>query len=250
MASTTEDRAPNTTGAEGGWTWKRLLTVASAATVVGLVILFVLAGIIPPLLIFAVLLIVGVVLLRAKEKPAAILLGVIHLAMFALSLPFTIASLMVPASAIDFSLTLFIAILNLVGLAAAINMVRGRGDVVSSAPRTVATTAMVVILIGVALAVYSSVTYDNAVAQEGDIRLVTQDTDFSDSSLEVDEGTVGVFVDNKDGTTHTFTIEELDVDLEVPGGKTARVSFEAEQGSYEFICVPHEEDMGGNLSVE
>ena len=250
MADTIEERSPNTSTAGGGWTWKRLLTVATVAAVLGLVILFVLAGIIPPLAVFAVLLVVGVVLLRNKTKPAAILLLVIHLAMFAMSLPFTIPSLMVPASAIDFSLTLFLAILNLVGIAAAIAVLRGQGDVVSSAARTVASVALVVILIGVALSVYSSVTYDNAVAQEGDIRLVTQDTDFSDTSIEADEGTVGVFVDNKDGTTHTFTIEELDVDLEIPGGKTARVTFEAEQGSYDFICVPHEEDMAGNISVD
>ena len=250
MASTVEDRSPNTSAAGGGWTWKRLLTVATATAVVGLLILFVLAGIIPPMVVFAVLFLVGIVLLRTKEKPAAILLLIVHLAMFVLSLPFTIPSLMVPASAIDFSLTLFLSILNLVGIVAAIAVLRGQGDVVSGAARTVGSVALVVILVGVALAVYSSVTYDNAAAQEGDIRLVTEDTDFSDTSLEVDEGTVGVFVDNKDGTTHTFTIEELDVDLDIPAGKTARVSFEAEQGSYEFICVPHEEDMAGNLSVQ
>ena len=250
MATTVEEHSPTGSAGAGGWTWTRLLTVATIAAVVGLVVLFVLAGIIPPLLIFAVLLIVGVVLLRVKAKAAAILLLIVHLAMFALSLPFTIPSLMVPASAIDFSLTLFLAVLNLIGIGAAIAVLRGRGDDVSSAARTLATVGLVVILIGVAVAVYSSVTYDSAVAQEGDIRVVTQDNDYSDTSLQADEGTVSVFVDNNDGTTHTFTIEELDVDLEVPGGKAARVTFEAEQGNYEFICIPHEGEMEGNFSVE
>ena len=249
MATTIEEHS-SATPAAGGWTWTRLLTIATIATIVGLIVLFILAGIIPPLLIFGVLLIVGVVLLRAKTKPAAILLLIVHLAMFGTSLPFTIPSLMVPASAIDFSLTLFLAVLNLVGVAASIAVLRGLGDEASTFPRTLGTVALVVILIGVAVAVYSSVTYDSAVAQEGDIRLVTQDTDFSDTSLQADEGTVSVYVDNNDGTTHTFTIEELDVDLEIPGGKAARVTFEAEQGSYDFICVPHEEDMQGNLTIE
>ena len=250
MATTVGERSTDPSAAEGGWTWKKLLTVVTAATVVGLIVLFVLAGIIPPMVVFAVLFIVGVFLLRTKEKPAAILLLVIHLAMFALSLPFTIPSLMVPASAIDFSLTLFLSILNLIGIASSIAVLRGQGDVVSSAARTIATVGIVVILAGVAFSVYSAVSYDSAEAQQGDIRLVTEDTDFSDTSLEADEGTVSVFVDNNDGTTHTFTIEELDVDLEIPGGKAARVTFEAEQGSYEFICTPHEEDMAGNISVE
>lgn len=250
MATTVDERPPTPAVGGGGWTWTRLLTIVTIAVIVGLVVLFVLAGVIPPLLIFGVLLIVGVILLRAKPKPAAILLLLIHLAMFATSLPFTIPSLMVPASAIDFSLTLFLAILNLVGLAASIAVLRGLGDQASALPRTLGTVALVVILLGVAIAVYSSVSYDSATAQEGDIRLVTADSNFSDTSLEADEGTVSVFVDNNDGTTHTFTIEELDVDLEIPGGKAARVEFEAEQGSYNFICVPHEEDMEGNLTVE
>ena len=249
MATTIEEHSPSSPTA-GGWTWVRLLTIATIATIVGLVILFILAGIIPPLAVFGVLLIVGLVLLGAKPKPAAILLLLVHLAMFATSLPFTIPSLMVPASAIDFSLTLYLAVLNLIGVAASIAVLRGRGEDVSTLPRTLGTAALVVILLGVALAVYSSVTYDSAVAQEGDIRVVTEDNDYSDTSLEADEGTVAVYVDNNDGTTHTFTIEELDVDLEIPGGKAARVTFEAEQGSYEFICIPHEGEMEGNLAVE
>lgn len=54
---------------------------------------------------------------------------------------------------------------------------------------------------------------------------------------------------NKDGTLHTFTIDELDVDLASPGGTSARVTFEAEPGTYRFYCVPHEADMNGKLTV-
>ncbi|MDQ4144729.1 MAG: cupredoxin domain-containing protein [Actinomycetota bacterium] len=248
--ATTVDEHPAAAPAEGGWTWRRLLTTVSIATVVGLVVLFVLAGIIPPLVVFAVLLIVGVVLLRTKTKAGAIMLLIIHLAMFATSLPFTIPSLGVPASAFDFGLTLYLAVVNLVGIGAAAAVIAGRGDEPSSAARTIGAVALIVILLGFAYAAYSSATYDSAVAQEGDVRLATQDNDYSDTSIEADEGTVSVFVDNKDGTTHTFTIDELDVDLEVPGGKTARIEFEAEQGSYEFYCVPHESEMAGNISVE
>ena len=248
--ATTVDELPPRSPARGGWTWRRLLTTTTIAAIVGLVVLFVLAGIIPPLVIFAVLLLVGVVLLRTKTKVAAILLLVVHLAMFATSLPFTIPSLSVPASAFDFGLTLFLAVLNLVGIGSAAAVLARRGDEPSGAARTVGAVALIVILLGIAWAAYSSVTYDNAVAQEGDIRFVTEDTDYSDTSIDADEGTVSVFVNNKDATTHTFTIDELDVDLEVPGGKAARITFEAEQGSYEFICVPHEAEMAGNLSVE
>ena len=249
MATTVDEQPARPTGADGGWTWKRLLIVATIATLAGLVLLFVLAGVIPPLALFGLLMIVGVFLVRTKEKPGAIVLGVAHLAMFASSLPFTIPALSVPASAWDFGLTLYLAVLNLVALAAAIPVIRGRGDEVSGAARTIAGTALVVIVVGLAFAIYSSVSYDSDVAQEGDIRLTSEGTEFSDATLQADEGTVSLFLDNNDQTTHTFTIDELDVDLEVPGGKSARVTFEAERGEYTFYCVPHKEDMEGNLSV-
>ena len=105
MATTLEDQARERPPARGGWTWRRLLVVATVAVLVGLVVLFILAGIIPPLAVFFVLFIVGLVLLRAKPKPGAILLAVVHEFMFVSSLPFTFPSLKVSASAIDFSLT-------------------------------------------------------------------------------------------------------------------------------------------------
>ena len=63
-------------------------------------------------------------------------------------------------------------------------------------------------------------------------------------------GTVGVWVDNRDGIHHTFTIEGLDVDLEIPALKAKRVDFEAPAGTYDVICtVPGHESMTATLSV-
>ena len=97
---------------------------------------------------------------------------------------------------------------------------------------------------------FATVTRENAVAQEGDLRLVAEDISFRDTSLEADAGDVSVFVDNKDGTLHTFTIDELDIDLDIPASTSSRVTFEAEPGTYEFYCVPHATDMKGTLTVE
>jgi plastocyanin len=35
----------------------------------------------------------------------------------------------------------------------------------------------------------------------------------------------------------------------VPGNGSARVTFDAAPGRYEFICEPHEPDMDGTLRV-
>lgn len=80
--------------------------------------------------------------------------------------------------------------------------------------------------------------------------MTTQDVEFKPAAIQADEGTVSVFIDNKDMTLHTFTIENgPDVDVDIPAGKSVRVEFEAEQGEYEFYCVPHEGDMEGTLQI-
>jgi plastocyanin len=235
---------------EPGWSWVRLLTTATIAAIVGIVIILVLSGLIPPLIIAAVLFIVGLFVMRAKPKAGVITLLVFLILFLASNVPFIIPALAVPASAIDFSLTLYLVIVTIVGIVAAIALLRGRDREPSRAPRLLGSVAVLVILAGIALSVISSVTYDTAEAQAGDVRLVAEDIEFSDESLEADEGTVTVFVDNKDLTLHTFTIDELDVDVDIPAGKSTRVTFEAEEGSYTYYCVPHENDMKGKLAVQ
>jgi plastocyanin len=86
-------------------------------------------------------------------------------------------------------------------------------------------------------------------AQPGDIRLVTQDLEFRPSAIDTRSGTVSVHVTNEDSTRHTFTIDGLGVDLNLPPNSTQRVSFEAEPGTYGLICRPHESSMQGTLIV-
>ena len=87
-------------------------------------------------------------------------------------------------------------------------------------------------------------------ARPGDIRLVTRDVKFRPSTINTQIGTVSVHVTNEDSTRHTFTIDELGVDLNLPPNSTQRVSFEAEPGTYGFICSPHESSMQGTLIVK
>ena len=117
-------------------------------------------------------------------------------------------------------------------------------------PTTLGKFALGVLVAGIAVSVLATLTYDDAVAQEGDVQLVAKDIEFQQSSLEARAGEVSVFVENQDATLHTFTIEELDVDLSIPAGKSARVTFDADQGTYTFFCRPHESDMKGLLEID
>lgn len=240
-----ETAAPNTAGSG----WINLLKWSTVTAIVVVAIINILAGIIPPLVVFAVVWLIGVIWLGRASKGPAILLLVGFIAFLILSAPFIIPTLVVPASAGDFILNLASLLAVLLGITAAISVLRRRDDT-SGLPRTLSRAAIGLFVIGAAVSVFSTVTYDDAVAQEGDIQLATQDIEFDNTSLEGEAGEISVFIENQDSTLHTFTIEELDVHLDIPASKSARITFTAEPGTYEFICVPHEADMKGTLVVE
>lgn len=53
------------------------------------------------------------------------------------------------------------------------------------------------------------------------------------------------------GLHHTFTVEALGVNLEIPALKSRRIAFDAPPVTYEFVCtVPGHESMTGTLIVE
>jgi plastocyanin len=64
----------------------------------------------------------------------------------------------------------------------------------------------------------------------------------------------GTTVDFKfvgDATFHTFTVDDLGIDVEVNGGETVDFSFTFDAaGSYELICIPHEAlGMVGTITI-
>lgn len=242
-----EALTPNDRGEAGGG-WVGLLKWSAIASIVVLVLINVFAGIIPPLIVFALLLLGGVIWLRRSTKGPAILLLVSLTVMTIMSAPFIFPTLAVPASAGDFILNVASLLAALVGIFAAIRVLRRAKD--SELPRKLGLGAIALFVVAAIFSVVASAGYEEAIAQQGDIELATEDIEFSDTTLEAAGGEVSVFVDNADGTLHTFTIDELDVDLAIPASKAARVTFQAEPGTYEFYCVPHKEDMEGTLTVE
>jgi plastocyanin len=61
--------------------------------------------------------------------------------------------------------------------------------------------------------------------------------------------TVDLTFVNEDDTAHTFTIDDMEVDLEAAGGEEATTTFTPEEiGTYEFYCKFHP-DMTGEFEV-
>lgn len=182
------------------------------------------------------------------SRVAAIVGGVLAIIFIAMNAPFIIPSLAVPASLIDFVSTAWIL------LAAVTVVVAGflafRGTTASpDGPRMFQRIVVGLGVLALVVSVFMTLAYDDAIKRQGDVELTAEAIEFDPEDLEGDSGTVAVFVTNNDPTFHTFTIDDLDVHLDIPANTTARIEFEADPGEYEFYCVPHEQDMKGTLTV-
>ena len=142
-----------------------------------------------------------------------------------------------------------LAAVALLGLVAALGFLTRR-----SSPSTTAPWAGVIssILVLIGLVVWGASTA-RAETEAGDIHLVAKNVAFTETEIAATAGEVTVTLENRDLFWHTFTIEELGVDLRVPVGAELPVTFEAPPGEYEFICaIPGHSEAGmhGTLTVE
>lgn len=110
-----------------------------------------------------------------------------------------------------------------------------------------AAALVVVVLVVSRLGVFG----DPVDVRAGDIHLKMKSALFARERIEVEAGTVSVVADNQDLFWHTFTIDELDVDIRIPVQARRRVTFDVRPGSYTYYCaVPgHESRMRGKLVV-
>lgn len=88
-------------------------------------------------------------------------------------------------------------------------------------------------------------------AAGADVSIVSEDVAFDTAALDVEAGEVTIELTNRDLFWHTFTVDELGVDLAVPVNGGRQVTFDARPGTYRFYCrIPgHETRMAGTLTV-
>jgi len=142
-----------------------------------------------------------------------------------------------------------LAVLSLCGLVSAVVTLLPQRNPTAHmrGPRNVALASIVLL---VAAVVGTFVGPKQTAAGASDVRVITKDTKFMPVSIEASAGHVSVFVANEDLFWHTFTIRKLHVNLDVPVGGHRRVSFDAAPGTYEFVCLIHEQGgMKGTLVV-
>ena len=82
------------------------------------------------------------------------------------------------------------------------------------------------------------------------VTVTAKDFAFSPNEISVDPGeTVDLTFVNSDDTTHTFTADDVGVDISVDGGKTGTATFTApDSGTVEWHCKIHS-SMTGTITV-
>ena len=93
-----------------------------------------------------------------------------------------------------------------------------------------------------------SASEEEAGADGGGLAVTAVGFAFDPAELEAAAGDVTIDFTNEDDTDHTFTIEELDIDVAAGGGESASGEATLEAGSYEYVCRIHPA-MQGTLTV-
>ena len=75
---------------------------------------------------------------------------------------------------------------------------------------------------------------------------------FAPSNLTFKTGEAGCFTLTAETEFHTFTVDDLGIDVSIDGGATETLVFTFDQpGTYQLICIPHEAlGMVGTITVQ
>jgi plastocyanin len=111
-------------------------------------------------------------------------------------------------------------------------------------------------LVSAVLTVTGRDTVPDALADEADLVVELEDFEFDEAGYEVPAGGT-VLVKNDDPFVHTFTVDALDIDVDLGPSSEVLVDVPAETGSFVLYCEPHtndpedpsEDDMASELTV-
>lgn len=232
------------------WNWHRLVWQAPLAmAVVFLAVMVTLAGGFEPFLVIfaAIFLIAAYVGRRFPRRAGPITVLVILVLINLMNSTAYVDDLAHPESFVNFAIFgVLLLVLSLIGIGASIAVLTSRSN--AMAGRTVY-AGITIVGIGIIASAIATAGFESDDAQAGDLVVTAEDVEFAPETLS-GSGTFGVFIENKDPIRHTWSIDALDIDVNLPGGADQRVDITAPPGTYEYICkVPGHEDMKGTLTI-
>lgn len=106
------------------------------------------------------------------------------------------------------------------------------------------------------LSVSAKDSVSDADAAGADVVVDMKDFEFDENSYDATAGAT-ILVKNSDPFLHTFTIEALDIDVEVTSGSEKLITLPEEAGTYVLYCRPHtsdsddpsKDDMAAKLTI-
>jgi plastocyanin len=203
-------------------------------------------------LAFAVLLLVGLALSRVGRRGTV---GIVLLGLLSVDTEFWMATATVSNIQHQEPLTsvlqpLALAIVSAVVLIAAIGSLMQRIRPAEFGRRAVAAVSIAVFLL--ALGADTVLGSSGQRQRAADLTVNIQNTAYSTTALKASSGQVSMYVTNQDLFWHTFTIDKLGVNLQLPVGSHRRITFSAPSGTYTFYCqIPGHRQAGmqGTITV-
>jgi plastocyanin len=233
--------------------WCTLLNLAALGNLAVLLFMSLIQGDTLALILGAIIL-VGLALLRFRSGLLGILvLGLLFADIMIWTVSGAVNNLLHGEGGLTLLLPSFLGIISLVGLTAAAGMVINRrsSQEGSSMAAMVAKIGLGLLLVAAAASFLMNITTQDLPPAE--IVLRSKNMVFSNSELHSHSGEVTVRLANDDLWWHTFTIDELGIDLQVPMGAERSVTFDAPPGEYRYYCgIPGHEALGmiGILTIE
>ena len=210
----------------------------------------------------AVLGVIAAALVRQRRtwmKVVGIVLGVVG----AMLLFWTVFAISAVSSFFDFVPAVLVLPGALIGLVAGVASIRAarRSDGGTSvaehrAIRGVLLALGALVIVSAVLSVTNRETVSDEDAAAADLVVDLKDFEFDADTYEVAAGST-ILVKNSDPFLHTFTVDELGIDVSLDGGSEKLVTLPSETGTFVLYCDPHtsdkddpgDDDMAAELTV-
>jgi heme/copper-type cytochrome/quinol oxidase subunit 2 len=204
------------------------------------------ATVIAPAVVLTAISLVGLAVRRRFERAGAALIGAVGVVQTLAIAPFALPALAQPNSPVDFLHAIVSLLAGVTMAVAAVALLRRR----AGAPRRLALAGALAMVVGVAIAGVATVATTSDALDPGQIEVVAERNTWAPTGVSATSSSV-LYVDNRDLFHHTFTVDALGIDVDLPAATARTVSLDgAVPGVYDIVCdVPGHEDMVGTLEI-
>lgn len=216
-----------------------VVRLAAFVIVIWSIVLQSLVGVvIPPVLAVGIVFATLLPFLRPGRRWVGPVAGILGLTSVLGNLPSLVEELSHPSSALAFILTLVATTAALALTVAGAAVFLGW----SARPGILSWIWAGVVAIGFVAALVAASEVDSVPPVQGDVTVVAKANRYVPEQIALPTGGAGIWIDNRDGARHTFTVPDLGLSVELVGLKSQRVEIDAPAGEYNVFCtvVGHE----------